>query len=161
MATNFKKLITALITNQMQDLENKSRELFFRLDINRMEGAQLDKIGEIIGQNRLGYNDTFYRILIKVKIGINNSEGELERIITLWKLLTSSTYVEVRERFPAKVKLVTTTDLGSDLFTLIKDIAQQVLAGGVGIDTIFVTDPTRFGFAPGRGKFGSKWVESY
>jgi len=154
-------LMTALFGNQVQDLENAIRELYFRLDIDRMAGVQLDKIGTIVGQDRLGFADDFYRVLIKVKIGVHVSEGEIERILTAWKLLTSTADVTLTERFPAKIKLTTTTYLGDTLMNFVKEYSQQILAGGCGIDTVLVEDPSRFGFSPGRGNFGSNWSNSY
>jgi len=154
-------LMTALYGNQVQDLENAMRELYFRLDIDRMAGTQLDKIGTIVGQNRLGFSDDFYRILIKVKIGVHVSEGTIEQVLTAWKLLTNSTEVTLTERFPAKIKLTTIEYLGDDIFNFVKEYAQQILAGGVGVDEIIVVDRERFGFGSGFGGFGSNWSNSY
>jgi len=159
--SNISDLMTALYGNQVQDLENKMRDLYFRLDIDRMAGVQLDKIGTIVGQDRLGFADDFYRILIKVKIGVHTSEGTIEQILTAWKLLTDSTEVTLTERFPAKIKLTTTTYLEDVLMNFVKEYSQQILAGGVGIDEIIVLDRERFGFGSGFGGFGSRWPNSY
>jgi len=154
-------LMNAFFGNQIQILENTARKFLFNISIDRSEGVQLDNMGVIVNQSRLGYNDEYYRILLKVKIGINVSEGEIERILTLWKLLSGSENFHLKEYFPAKIKLETDEYLGDDVFIFMKTVANQALAGGVGIDTILVIDPTRFGFAPGMGQFGSKWTQVY
>lgn len=161
MNIEISNLMNALFGNQIQDFENSARKLLYNISIDRSVGVQLDNIGTIVNQSRLGYNDEYYRILLKVKIGINVSKGEIERILTLWKLLSGSENFLLKEYFPAKIKLETDEYLGDDVFLFMKTVANQALAGGVGIDTILVTDPTRFGFAPGMGKFGSNWIQAY
>ena len=161
MKIKISKLCECFFGNQIQELENKARELLYILNIDHSEGTQLDNIGTLVGQDRLGYNDEYYRILLKVKIGINVSEGDIERILALWKLITGTTNVHLRESFPAKIKLETDEYLGDALFVFLKEVAKDALAGGVGIDTILVTDPTKFGFLPGMGPFDSEWATVY
>lgn len=155
-------LCNALFGNQIQNLEDAIRKLFYNINIDNSEGVQLDNIGTIVGQPRLGYNDIYYKILLKVKIGINVSEGDIERIITLWKLLAESDNVQLTEIFPAKIRLGTDEYLGDAIFNFIKDAVKQALAGGVGLDTIIVSDSERFGFGSGMGNLGtSNWANSY
>ncbi len=154
-------LFNSLFGNQIQEIENAARKILYNVSIDNSEGTQLDNIGTIVNQSRLGYDDTYYRILIKVKIGINVSMGEINRILYLWELITGSSNVKLVELLPAKIKLETTEYLGDTLFNFIKSTIKQALAGGVGLDTIIVKDPTRFGFGPTMGNFGSKWANSY
>jgi len=154
-------LMNALFGNHSQDFENAARKLLYNISIDRSEGVQLDNIGTIVNQSRLGYNDEYYKILLKVKIGINISEGEIERILTLWKLLTGSENVHLKELFPAKIKLETNEYLGDDIMIFMKSVAGLALAGGVGLDTIIINDSSRFGFLPGMGLFDSLWANSY
>jgi len=159
MAEKFKQLLTDLIGTKVQELEEVFRKLLLRLDVDNAVGTQLDGIGSIVGQAREGNDDDKYKILIKLKIGINVSEGTIEDIITIWKLVTNGTNVTVEEVFPAKVKLTTDEYVTEDL-TWIKEKMEQILAGGVGIKSIIVDDPTRFGFGSSRGHFGSHWPSS-
>lgn len=162
MSSNIENLMSSLFGNQVQDLENAIRTLLFRLDIDKMEGVMLNKIGTIVNQSRLGYNDEYYRILLKARIGINVSGGDIEKILTLWKLLSQSENFSLVESFPAKILLSTDVYLGDDVFNFMKDFAQQALSGGVGLHSILVTDPDRFGFGSGRGNFDtSNWANSY
>ena len=99
--------------------------------------------------------------MLKVKAGINVSEGEIERILTLWKLLTGSTDVVLTEILPCKIKLTTDTYFADSILIFMKSVAAQALAGGVGIDTILITDPTKFGFGSSMGGFNTQWANSY
>jgi len=161
MKIKISKLCECFFGNQIQELENKARELLYILNIDNSEGTQLDNIGTLVGQSRLGYNDEYYRILLKVKIGINVSEGDIERVLTLWKLIAGTINVHLIELFPAKIKLETYEYLGDDIFIFLKEVAKDALAGGVGIDTILVIDSTKFGFEATMGKFDSEWASSY
>jgi hypothetical protein len=161
MKIKISDLCNCLFGNQVQILENEIRKFLYILNIDNSEGEQLDNIGTLVGQNRLGYNDEYYRILLKVKIGVNISEGEIERILTLWKLLSGSDNVRLIEILPGKIKLETDEYFSEDIILFMKEFAKQALAGGVGIDTIMITDPTKFGFSPGMGPFGSQWATVY
>lgn len=160
--SNLKELISVFCTEDIQYLENKARELLFRLSIDRSEGTQLDHLGEIIGQSRLGTSDEIYRVLLKIRIGINNSEGDIERILTTWKLLTGTSNVKLIESFPARIYLTTTTYIGDTVGNLLIDLLQDVIAAGVSLEEIQITDPTRFGWGASMGAFGtSTWMQVY
>ena len=109
MSDNLKALATALYGNQVQEIEDALRELLYGFDIDQSVGDQLDVIGSIVGQDRLGKSDDDYRIDIKIKIGINTSEGDIEKIITIWRLLAPGAEVTIEEDFPAKIDLITDT----------------------------------------------------
>ena len=154
-------LCISFFGNQCQDIENAARKLLYNIDVDNSEGVQLDNIGDIVGQDRLGYNDEYYRILLKVKMGINVSEGEIERILTLWRTLTGSSDIILEESYPAKIKLTTSTYYADAILIFMKDIASQALAGGVGIATLIIHDPTKFGFSATMGGFDTQWANSY
>jgi hypothetical protein len=160
--SNLKNLISALCTEQIQDLEDKARELLFRLDIDNSEGTQLDGIGEIVGQSRLGYSDELYRVLIKIRIGINVSEGDVERILTVWKMLTNTTDVKLIESYPASIRLTTTTYIGDEIGNLLMDLFQDVIPAGVRLELIQIWDTDRFGWSGDYGNWGvSNWITEY
>ena len=161
MSTNLKALATALIGNQVQEIEDALRELLYGFDIDQSIGDQLDVIGSIVGQDRLGKSDDDYRIDIKIKIGINTSEGDIEKIITIWRLLAPGAEVTIEEDFPAKIDLITDTFTGtSTQLAYIKEKLGEACAGGVGINQIMIADPTKFGFGPSMGAFDTDWAAS-
>lgn len=161
MSSNIENLMTSLFGNQIQSLENAIRTMYYKLNIDAMEGEGLDQIGTLVNQARLGHNDTFYRLMLKVKIGINVSTGGIEEILTLWKLIAGTANVALRESFPGKIKLETDTYLTEAEFLFLKDAVAQALGGGIGLN-IAVDDPARFGFGSSRGNFGtSNWADVY
>ncbi len=138
---NLSAAIASLIAGD-QELE----DVFFqlcneRLDLDVAVGEQLDQYGAIVGQARLNFDDDFYRILIRARIGINISNGEPERIIETAKLLTSATNVHYLNIGGAEL------DIGSDGvinplsvdFLLIN--LGRVVMGGVRVNNLCIYDP--------------------
>jgi hypothetical protein len=146
-AINFQNLITATEGEQIQDLEDSIFSLIGRLDIDNQSGIQLDNIGDIVGQDRQGLTDEEYKIFLKAKAAVNVSEGDAERLISVWKLLMGANIVELREVFPAEVDLYTDTSIGDpDLESLAFQLIQDVAAGGVKVGFAAVFPVDAFGF---------------
>lgn len=90
---NLNAVIEAIIGGS-QELEDTFHALDKeRMDLENTVGQQLDNYGTIVGQERLNFDDDFYRILLNARIGINVSEGEPERIISTAKKLTKAAFV--------------------------------------------------------------------
>lgn len=139
---NLANSISALISG-FDDLE----DLFFdlcdkRLDIFAAEGFQLDQIGTIVGQARLGFDDDFYRILLLVAIGINVSNGEPERIISTLKLLTQADFVHYMNLGNAEIGLGTDGIINPITIDFLIENMDRVVMGGVRINYICFYDKT-------------------
>lgn len=65
---------------QFQDLEDAGQSLLTLPSIDDSVGAQLDVIGRIVGQSRLGFDDPTYRMLLKARVLSNRSTGTTEDI---------------------------------------------------------------------------------
>ena len=102
------KEIAGAIVGPFQQSENDLYELYSINEIDVMEGDNLDRIGGIIGQERLGFSDEDYRIFLKGKIGVNSSRGTLNDIISLWNLFNPNETIEILEQYPAQIELKTT-----------------------------------------------------
>jgi hypothetical protein len=89
-AGNLKNTVAAL-TESIQDYEDLVFPLFTLLDIDAMEGEQLDGIGSIVGEDRQGRTDAEYREAIRLRVSLNVSSGEPETVIALFKALTDPT----------------------------------------------------------------------
>lgn len=131
-------LIKDIITTQTQELENAIIPLFSRLNINDSIGLQLDNIGTIVGQPRLGLLDTVYRLFLKAKIGANVSESDIPRVIDVWKLITNANIVQLLEAFPAEVDLYYDVPLDDSLTVLAFDLIQTVVGAGIAVGFIAV-----------------------
>ena len=82
--------ILEILTSRIQNMEDILYDFYGkRLDINIAQGEQLDRIGKLIDQDRLGYKDDFYRILIFSKIGINTSQGTVPDLIDIAEISTA------------------------------------------------------------------------
>lgn len=174
--TNLPKVIS-IYTKQIQELEDAMHPLFALLSIEDMIGAQLDNIGEIVGQPRPGTTlDPEYRVLIYIKIGQNISNGEPERIIAIFKLLTGSAWVHYLNHEGAEYSITAAVVLATQeaVNEIIRGI-HSATAAGVRFNRIVCADETEaFAFAgvnpnaPAKG-FGSttdpaaggKFAQSY
>jgi len=105
-----------------QELENMLSDLLRFRSIDTAVGAQLDIIGEIVGQERGGRTDAEYRAAIRARIQINNSSGTPEDVSTGLSFLTNATQVRLLERFPGAITLYTN---GS---TVPQDLTEQMNA---------------------------------
>ena len=106
MAVKLKQFLNAF-SAQGQILENTFQELYTLRDIASSSGAQLDGIGEIAGESRLGRGDEEYRIAIVFRLFLNVSSGEPETLLAATKFLTQGTIITIVETFPATVILFT------------------------------------------------------
>jgi len=88
-------------TEQTQDSEDVIHGLTSDLAIATAIGIQLDLIGTIVVQDRLGFSDDIYRRLLLAKIGENVSKSTPENVIDVVKLLTDSSLVHFQEYYPA------------------------------------------------------------
>lgn len=81
-----KALIRALV-NPFAEAYAELEKLHHGRYIDNAQGATLDVIGKIVGQERLGMSDEDYRPWIKVAIYLNNSSGTAENMLALLSIL--------------------------------------------------------------------------
>ena len=143
---NIEALLDSLGGQQIQDLENILFDINSRLDIDNSEGVQLNSIGVIVGQPRNGQDDITYRLFLKAKAGVNVSEGDIERVLSVWKIITGGTVIQVIDVYPAGVELssdVPVPDaLAADAFALMQD----VVSAGVSVVSSIISPENAFGF---------------
>ena len=72
---------------QFDDLEASGQSMFTLLDIDNSEGVNLDLIGRIVGQPRLGVDDVTYRFYLRARILANRSSGGPEDIYKVFRAL--------------------------------------------------------------------------
>lgn len=97
---NFIEMIT-IYTKQIQEIENMFFDLLEKRGIDEAEGAQLDGIGTILNQSRIGLSDDNYRGLLYSKIAEYNSEGTIEDILNIARLVIRADSYELQEYYPA------------------------------------------------------------
>ncbi len=88
-----------VIAAPMQRLENALFDLLLLRAISTAVGKQLDIIGQILNEKRLGTDDERYRIRLRAKILILKSSGTLPQLLAILELLMAGDY-EVRPAYP-------------------------------------------------------------
>ncbi len=82
---------------QFQALEDSGQSLFTITSIDDSEGVNLDVIGRVVKQLRLGFDDATYRLLLKARVRANKSSGTPEDIYSVFMALigpgTSMIYI--------------------------------------------------------------------
>lgn len=145
--TTWTSVITATV-DQIQDLEQAIWDLDAGRNINTAVGVQLDNLGTLVGQERLGFDDDFYRVLLFVKIGVNTSEGDPQKIISTFKLLTQADSVHYMNLGGGNIHLATSNRIPENIRQFAYDNMQRVVASGVRIDHIsFYDNAEPFAFA--------------
>lgn len=157
---NIISLIDSLGGQQIQDLEDALFQLNMRLDIDNSEGVQLDNIGGIVGQVRNGQSDAQYRLFLKAKGGRNVSEGDIERVLSVWKLITGGTVVQLIENYPAEVELYSDIPVPDALASFAFALMQDVVSAGVRVVSSIISPENAFGFEGSVGTLGFDWVVS-
>lgn len=102
--TRVEGLVQSLCSG-IQEIEDELYKMLTLRWVSSATGAQLDIIGDIVGEARKGRSDTPYRIGIRAKIGINTSKGTAEEAITIFSLLFGATEVMLQEYFPGVVDI--------------------------------------------------------
>ena len=97
--------IISIISKQLDILEDELWNLIDKRSIETATGEQLDEIGIIVGESRLGRTDSEYRAAIQTRITINNAGGDRNTIIFIAKQLTGATKITLIESFPGKLFL--------------------------------------------------------
>lgn len=156
---NSENLIGTLkvFTEGTQELEDALYSLLNGRWVDQAEGTVLDDFGTIVGQDRLGYDDDFYRLLIYMRIGKNISEGEPERVISVYKIITQATLCFLEEHYPAGLILLSNGQIDPISAKFIYEQMQDVVGAGIRIDQLGLWDDAQpFAFAgfPNAHPFG-------
>lgn len=147
----FEAIVSAL-ADQIQESEDAFDDLFTLRTITAGSGQVLDDIGTIVGQPRLGFTDERYRSLLRAKIGENVSQGDIERIISISKLLIGANLVQLQEWYPAGVGIYASAEVPADLINFFYERLDKVDPAGVRLEAIVSFDETdAFAFEGGVG----------
>ncbi|MGY3805511.1 hypothetical protein ACWNT8_15710 (plasmid) [Pigmentibacter ruber] len=125
------KILNAFIETigeRFQELEDELFNLYF-LNYLKAEGNKLDDFGDIIGSLRAGLDDEKFKNLLTAAICENNSEGTIEDLIQICRLLTRPKKVLLFEPAPNQVSFaVINPQPLADLKTISKALKSSKLA---------------------------------
>jgi len=131
----FKSILEAS-NNQADDLEDGLFEIRDDYWVTTATGVQLDTIGEIVGEERNGRNDTDYRQAILFRIQTNYGSGEPETVIFVFTNIYGATNCQLLFVGNATLQVYTDVIIDSQQFNDLLDI----IPSGVGLYVIFGSD---------------------
>lgn len=146
---------------QVQELEDALWSLIAGRALSTAIGVQLDGLGAIVGEARIGLGDEDYRALIRARIAANRSDGQGDTLLRVARLVSGSVDVAgvpnptlfLREYFPGSVLVEagsTSTDPGVSWYTATRAgivIRLLDLAASAGVAVFFVWAEVPDGFA--------------
>jgi hypothetical protein len=149
-AVKLNAYITALLS-EVQTAEDAALATLIGRYLDNAIGVQLDGLGDLVGEERLGRSDDDYRNAIRVRIFQNQSSGTPEEMLTLLRLLVQdATGIHIEEIFPAKVWFEMATGTQPANF---QALMQQAAPAGVGVRALA---PGEFGFRMGRDRMADR-----
>lgn len=136
--------------DQVQDLENAAWRCATERSVDTAIGAQLDQIGVIVGQPRLGLDDEDYRPLIRARVLANRSEGTVGDLYAVARAAmgVETGSGEVDPYYPASVYfwVGAPLDFGD---AILFDLLRDSVMGGVRLIVIFLVAPLASSFVFG------------
>jgi hypothetical protein len=128
-----------LFLERVQRIDDVVWDLYVGMWLDNAEGAQLDALGFIVNEPRLGRADDLYRLYIRARIRINRANGRPSDVLQVARLVIEPTAtLEFIPEYPAayKVRITGTAIRAIDL----KKIMLQVKPAGVGLTVDSVQD---------------------
>ncbi len=163
--TRMSKFLTA-VAGSIQSVEDALQQLYTERRIDTAVATQLDVLGRIVGQPRLGLSDSDYRRHVRARIATNRSNGSAEDIIKITRLVLDDddVYIHVEQQQVATVVVdLRDTPVAYALAQIVRDFLTDGVSAGVRLIVEFTSAPLEetFSFAalgggdgPGLG-FGS------
>jgi hypothetical protein len=147
---NINGVVTAQ-ADQSQDEETTLFDLLEQRSIDSSIGAQLDGLGQIVGEDRKGKADELYRTYLKARILVNISSGTEPQINEIADLLINDANGQTyREYYPAAWKIVVNDALTDDIDAIANLLSEADVGGVRGfVEYTLASDATTFTFASG------------
>lgn len=155
--------LLAAFAEGAQDFEAHAFGMYAPRFLANAAGATLDLYGAIVGQARLGMDDTSYRLRIRARMALNRSSGTIPDLIRIAQLLVPNNTVLLRESYPAALLM----QIAGGATPLLEDVYQilySAKAAGVSfrLTTQDGADAQRFvfqgGVGLGFGGYAPDWV---
>jgi hypothetical protein len=80
-------------------------DLMDQFDVDNIHGILLDRMGKILCISRSGRSDDVYRSLLKLKQLVNNSDGTVNDIIAIIKVMYHATEIIIEPDYPAGITI--------------------------------------------------------
>lgn len=124
--------LAELSDSRFDEIDRNIRAIADQFDIDGASGAELDRIGKILGEERNGNTDRIYRIYLKLRTMLNTADGTVEDIIRFVKFFFSSETVHLVPNYPAGLRIL--HDGFNDTVDFNR-IIKQIVGAGIAYDT--------------------------
>lgn len=131
-----RSLLGALL-DEVQVVEDVAWDVILGRLVDDAEGAQLDTIGRIVGQPRIG-DDEEFRLYIKARITINGSDGTGDDVMQVAEVLLEGKPWSYEETYPASIIIET---FEAERAATIAHLLRLARAGGVGFGYHYSEEP--------------------
>lgn len=133
-STNLKALLSSFVA-RAQGFEDVSYDVLVKRGLEAAEGQQLDDIGLVVNQPRAAEDDDLYRVRLRARIKTNISEGTVENLITILKLITNTSVQVIDNGFASASISITSTTLTNEVARISGQFSAD--AKPVGIELTF------------------------
>lgn len=123
---------------QYQALEDAYWQLLSEFGIETAVGWALDVLGRIVGEPRQGATDADYRLRVRARIRVNRSDGTIEDVIEVVRLLIGSVLlpsatIKLTEYYPAAFVLrITGLTISAAQALIYSSFIKQARGAGIG-----------------------------
>lgn len=148
---------------QLQDAEDAAIDTFEAFNLNTAVGDQLDTLGALVDEIRGGRADEDYRLAIKTKILLIQSQGRFSDMYGIVEgVIGQDLTMRLTESFPAAffLEVFTPLDPATTDFDRLAAFTFQARAAGVrGLVAIAVTNPFQYdtGLGYDQGAYGQAY----
>ncbi|MDR2952574.1 MAG: DUF2612 domain-containing protein [Treponema sp.] len=126
------KKLVSFDDKQFAELDRLIDKTSDQYDLDKVKGVLLTRLGNLLAENRNGNEDELYRLLVRLRILLNTTDGSINDIIKVIKFLYSSEVVHIVPNYPAALTIK--HDGQQDQINFNKIIV-QVIGAGIGYDT--------------------------
>lgn len=128
--------ILASYAAQADALEAVFWQLLTERNVDNAVGVQLDILGKLVGQPRVGTTDETYRLFIRTRIRANRSKGRASDAIAVARLALDGAPFEYQDWYPASVIIeVPALDLPDGVTPeLVQQVLRDAAPAGVRLD---------------------------
>lgn len=88
------------------EIEKQLRAMVEQYDLETVKGALLDRIGKILAEPRNGNDDELYRLLLRLRILLNTTDGTINDVIKVIKFFYTSEVVNITPNYPAGISIL-------------------------------------------------------
>ena len=122
----------------IEDVTALANDLLVGVRINNAIGVQLDYIGQLVGERRIGRGDEDYRVAIKTRIVLNNGTATPSDVVVAAKAVAGTEEVGYWEHYPASVIVSVGNESFSTIPNDVAEILDRAAPTGCSLDQVLI-----------------------